>query len=108
VGTGTGLAGAGPDEAVGADETDGSSDQFASGGRAQGRNAIPKGHVGGDKRVRGSVVSGDLDYHTGADGQTSDNVNNPARGDDAFAGEVTFGEAIGEDNPSGPSSDTQG
>jgi len=109
VGTGTGLAGAGPDEGdIGEAETDGSSDQFASGGHAQGRNAIPRGRVGGDKRVRGSTVSGDLDFHTGADGQTSDNVNNPARGDDAFAGEVTMGEALGEDNPMGASSDSNG
>jgi len=107
VGSGTGIAEGGPDDAVDASETDGSSDQFASGGHAESRNAIPRGRVGGDKRVRGgSVVSGDLDFHTGADGQTSDNVNNPARGDDAFAGEVTLGEALGEDNPVGPSSDT--
>ena len=107
LGTGSGIAAGGPDDTIDASETDGSSDQFASGGHAQGRNAIPRGHVGGDKRVRGgSTVSGDLDFHTGADGQTSDNVNNPARGDDAFAGEVTLGEALGEDNPVAPSSDT--
>ena len=93
VGTGSGLAQAGPDDEanVGAASTDGSSDEFASGPRAQGRNTLPRGHVGGDKRVRGSVVSRDLDFHTGADGETSGNANNPARGDDAFAGEVTIG-----------------
>src|SRR5215213_7958399 len=59
VGTGgTGVAQAGPDDDdIGAAATDGSSDEFASGPRAQGRNSIPRGRVGGDKRVRGSVVS---------------------------------------------------
>ena len=109
VGTGAGLAQAGPDDDanIGAASSDGSSDEFASGGRAQGRNAVPRGRLGGDKRVAGSTVSGDLDYHTDADGQTADNLNNPARGDDAFAGEITRGEAMGEDNPIDPSSDTQ-
>jgi hypothetical protein len=109
IGTGSGIASAGPDDDIGQAETDGSSDQFASGGHATGRNSIPRGHIGGDKRIRGgSTVSRDLDLSTGADGQTSDNVNNPARGDDAFAGEITLGEALGEDNAMGPSSDTQG
>ena len=99
---GSGLSVAGPDANIGQAASDGSSDEFASGGHAQGQNSIPRGRVGGDKRVQGSVVSGDLDYHIGADGQTSDNVNNPARGDDAFAGEVTLGEAHGEDNPMPP------
>jgi hypothetical protein len=107
IGTGgSGVAAGGPDDDIGAAASDGSSDEFASGPHAQGRNAVPKGHVGGDKRVRGSVVSGDLDASTGADGQSADNLNNPAVGDDAFAGEVTLGEALGEDNPVGPSSDT--
>ena len=35
---GRGLAQAGPDQNIGAAETDGSSDQFASGPRARGRN----------------------------------------------------------------------
>ena len=108
IGTGSGLAATGPGDAPGPDDSDGSSDEFASGGHAQGRNQTLVGKVGGDKRVRGSVVSRDLDLTTGADGQTSDNLNNPARGDDSFATEVTLGEALGEDNAMSPSSDTQG
>ena len=107
VGSGTGIAKAGPDDAIDASETDGSSDQFASGGHGRGVTPSPAAASAATSAWRGgSVVNGDLDFHTGADGQTSDNVNNPARGDDAFAGEVTLGEALGEDNPVSPSSDS--
>ena len=106
VGTGgSGVAEAGPDSRLGRAETDGSSDQFASGGHAKGRK--PAGAPRPRGPVRGGVVSSDLDLSTGADGQTSDNVNNPARGDDSFAGEMTLGEALGEDNPIGSSPDSQ-
>ena len=108
VGTGSGLSAAGPGEGTGPDDSDGSSDEFASGGHAQGRNQSGVGKIGGGGRVRGgSTVSRDLDLTTGADGQTSDNVNNPARDDDSFAGEVTLGEAEGEDQPVAPASEAE-
>ena len=69
VGTGgSGVAQAGPDSRIGEAATDGSSDQFASGGHAQGRK--PAGAPRPGAPIRGSVVSGDLDLSTGADGQT--------------------------------------
>ena len=101
VGTGSGIAEAGPSERTGPDDSTGTSDEFASGGHAQGRNQTLVGRHGTAPGFRGSTVSGDLDMTTGADGQTSDNVNNPARGDDSFAGEITSGEA-GEDRPVPP------
>ena len=107
IGSGAGLSAEGPGDAAGPDDSDGSSDEFASGGHAQGRNQSGIGKVGGDKRVRGgSTVSRDIDVTTGADGQTSDNVNNPARDDDSFAGEVTLGEAKGDDEPSRDADET--
>jgi hypothetical protein len=109
VGTGSGLSADGPGDASGPDDSDGSSDEFASGGRAQGRNQTKVGRVGAGGRVPGgTTVSRDIDITTGADGQTSDNVNNPARDDDSFAGEVTLGEAEGEDQPMPPSPDAEG
>ena len=106
VGTGgSGVAMSGPSDRRDKSESDGTSAEMASGRPAAGRNQAGVHRVGGSKRVPGSVVSGDLDFHTGADGQTSDNVNNPARGDDSFAAEVTLGEALGEDNAIGDSSD---
>src|SRR5688500_12535798 len=105
----------------GPDDSDGSSDEFASGGRAEGRNQAGPGRIGGAKRVQGTTHSGDLDAHTGGDGQGASAVTNPIHelgGDikhaphdspgDAFAGEVSMGEAMGEDNPLSPSSDSQG
>jgi hypothetical protein len=127
VGVGTGGSGIATSGVTGRppgpDDSDGSSDEFAAGGRAEGRNQTHTGgKVGGSKRVRGGTThSGDLDAHTGGDGQGSSAVTNPVHelgGDikhaphdspgDAFAGEVSLGEAMGEDNSLSPSSDTQG
>ena len=127
VGVGTGWSGIATSGVTGRppgpDDSDGSSDEFASGGHAEGRNQTNVGgKVGGSKRVDGGTThSGDLDAHTGGDGQGSSAVTNPIHelgGDikhaphdspgDAFAGEVSMGEAMGEDNPLSPSSDTQG
>ena len=120
VGFGGGVSQAGPDDHVGADASDGTSNEFASPvppGRpgevdvvpAQRRNQRGVGKVGGSKRVRGSVVSRDADVSTGQDAQGADAATNPnARGDDSFAAEISGGEASGEDLPISPSSDTQG
>ena len=79
-----------------ADETDGSSDVFASGGHAQGRNTIKPGTHGAGPRVHGDVVD-----HSGEDASA---VNpdaggsvTPHRGEDPGAeGEITADEATGD------------
>ena len=117
---GSGVSQAGPDDQIGADESDGTSNEFASPvppGRpgeveiipAQRRNQRDVGKVGGSKRVRGSVVSRAADVSTGRDAQGADAATNPtARGDDSFVGEISSGEASGDDLAISPSSDTQG
>lgn len=93
----------------GPDDSDGSSDEFASGGHAEGRNQTGVGKVGGSKRVDGTTHSADLDASTWGDAQGGDAATNPgARADDAFAGEISTGEAQGQGLPISPSSDTQG
>jgi hypothetical protein len=89
----SGMAGRPP----GPDDSDGSSNEMASGGPAKGegdRSGI--GKIGGPTRVHGTVhsASDDLTSSTGADAAT-----NPAANDDAFAGEVSMGEAAGQDTP---------
>ena len=119
---GSGIAQAGPDSEaeVGAAASDGTSKEFASPvppGRpgevevipAQRRNQSGVGKVGGSKRVRGSVQTHDTDFSTGADAQGADAATNPrARDDDSFIGEVSTGEAAGDDLGISPSSDTPG
>jgi hypothetical protein len=125
VGVGTGGSGVAASGVIGRppgpDDSDGSSDEFAAGGHAQGRNQTLTGNkVGGSKRVAGTTHSGDVDAST-ADGQGASAVTNPvheAGGDlrhsprdsygDASASEVSLGEASGEDSGLSPSSDTQG
>jgi hypothetical protein len=107
VGTGSGIAASGPDDRRGPDDSDGSSDEMASGGHAQGRNQTGVHRVGGDTRIRGTVVT-DPDNSQTPTGQGAGAVTNPARGDDSFAGEVSLGEARGEDLPLPPSQDSQG
>jgi hypothetical protein len=100
-----GIAGAGGVAASGEigrppgpDDNDGSSREYASGGPAQGRNQTGVGEVGGDKRIRGTIVTGDEDQSVNA-GEGADDVTNvQARGDDSFATEMSSGEARGEDN----------
>lgn len=105
VGTGgSGVSTSGPGDAPGADDVEGTSDAFASGAPAK-RESRP---YAGPAPSPGSFVSKDPDLATTPMGQGSDPATNPARDDDSFAGEVTFGEAIGEDNPMEPSSDMQG
>lgn len=65
---------------------------------AQGRNQTNVGQVGGDKRVRGTLVSGDQDQSVNAGEGADDVTNAESRGDDSFASEISSGEARGEDN----------
>jgi hypothetical protein len=108
VGTGgTGVAVSGPSGRSGPADSDGTSAEMASGGPAAGRNQTGVHHVGGSKRVQGTTFDRSRgDASTTGDGQGAAAVSNPAaRGDDAFAGEISEGEALGEDNPMGPSAD---
>lgn len=91
---------------LGPDDSDGTSAEFASGAPAQGRNQTHVGQVGGSKRVQGDVQTRGQDASTN-EGEGGDAITNPqARGDDAFAGEVSSGEARGEDNEA--ANDTDG
>lgn len=96
---GSGIAASGTvGRRPGPDDSDGSSNEFASGRPAQGRNQDHVGEVGGDKRIRGTIVTGDEDQSVNA-GEGADDVTNvQARRDDSFATEITSGEARGEDN----------
>lgn len=108
VGGGTGVSASGPGAPRGPDDSDGTSNEMASGGPAAGRNQTGVHRVGGDKRVKGSVT-GEADVYAGADHQGADAATNPlARGDDSFAAEVSTGEATGNDLSMGPSQETQG
>lgn len=105
VGTGgTGIAQNPSKEHVpGPDDTDGTSREFASGRPAQGRNQTHVGKVGGNKRVKGSTVRPAEDASTGADAQGADaatSANSAERANaygDGFAGEISGGEASGDD-----------
>lgn len=110
VGTGaSGISASGPGDQPGADDTDGSSAEFASGKPARGENQEGVGQIGGAPRVQGSTVFGDVDIQTGPEGQGADAATNPtARGDDSFAGEISTHEAEGQDLSMGPSQETQG
>ena len=92
----------------GPDDSDGTSNEFASGGPAQGRNQTDVGKVGGSKQVRGDVQTRGGDQSTN-DGEGADDVTNPqARGDDSFASEISSGEARGEDNSPSEGTDDLG
>jgi hypothetical protein len=95
VGTGgTGVSISGPSDRRGADETDGTSDQFASGGHAIGR--VPP-HA---NDFHGSTDTGG-DRSTSNDTQGSDAATTGAPDDfrgDAYVGEVSSDEAAGGDS----------
>jgi hypothetical protein len=95
---GVGLAGSPSKEhRDGADDTDGSSDEFASGGHAKGENQTNVGGVGGP-RYAGRTIAAAPDARDngpqGADGVT--NNDNPE--DSSFVGEVSSAEADGRDD----------
>lgn len=110
VGTGTGISISGPSDRVGADASDGTSAEMASGGPAQGLNQTGVHRVGGNKRIAGTTFDRSRgDASTSGDGQGADAITNPAaRGDDSFAGEISSGEASGDDNPMPPGADDPG
>jgi hypothetical protein len=110
VGTGgSGISATGPDHPPGPDDSDGTSREMASGPPAKGENQTGVGTIGGGGRVKGTTHSGEIDVTTGALPEGSDAATNPAaRGDDSFAGEVSSGEAAGEDPSAAPSQETQG
>lgn len=85
-------------EPAGPDDSTGTSDEFASGKHAQGKNETNVGKVGGDKPLYRSIIQRNQDMATGNTERGTDAVNNPARDDDSFSGEVSSGEARGEDN----------
>lgn len=102
VGVGTGGSGVATSGNIGRppgpDDNDGTSNEFASGRPAQGRNQTNVGQLGGNKRVDGDVQARGLDQSTN-EGEGADDVTNPpARGDDSFSTEVSSGEARGDDN----------
>jgi hypothetical protein len=107
VGTGTGISISGPSDRIGADASDGTSAEMASGGPAQGHNQAGVHRVGGNKRVHGTTFDRSRgDASTTDDGQGADAMSNPAaRGDDSFAAEISSGEAAGDDNPMPPGPD---
>jgi hypothetical protein len=97
---GRGLAQSGPrrrnqDDPVRGDDTDGSSREFASGPPATGKR--------GEKynKIEGSTIDhsgGDIE--TTAEGRGASAVSRKPRGDmdDSFSGEISEGEAAGQDN----------
>ncbi|MDB5295532.1 MAG: hypothetical protein JWO31_1515 [Phycisphaerales bacterium] len=97
VGVGTGgsvVSQSGPSDRSGADDTDGTSDQFASGKHATGD--VPAGA----NRFRGSTFTGEPEAVTSPGG--ADNATNPdLRDDDSFKAEISSGEARGEDQEIG-------
>lgn len=107
VGTGTGVSISPPGGRVGADDSDGTSAEMASGGPAQGRNQAGVHRVGGSKRISGTTFDRSRgDASTTGDGQGAGSIGNPAaRGDDSFAAEISTGEAAGDDNPMPPGDD---
>ncbi len=85
-----------PAELTGQDVVDGSSDPFASGKPAEGRNALPKGSHGASPRFKGDTVD-----HSGTDASTvspnSGGTVTAARGQVPGAeGEVNMEEATGD------------
>lgn len=100
VGVGTGGSGVGEPtgRGPGPDDSDGSSNEFASGPPSKSKpDKSAVGKVGGNKRVRGSTVTPSDDLNSGSGGGFGpDDATNPARHDDSFAGEVSSDEAGGE------------
>ena len=110
VGTGTGMSISAPGGRVGADASDGTSAEMASGRPAKGENQTGVHHVGGAKRIRGTTFDRSRgDAASSGDGQGADAVTNPmARDDDSFAAEISGGEAAGDDNAMPPGPDDPG
>lgn len=78
-----------------ADDSDGSSDEFASGPHAQGRNQSGVGKVGGDHNVEGSTVLHPDARTAGPHGSDATSRQGDGNDDDAFVGELSTDEASG-------------
>ena len=96
---GTGLSASAPRGTSGPDDSDGSSREFASGPPTQNSKGKNAGKVvGGD-----TVDHGGGDIESTAEGRGADAVSRPSRGDpdaidDSFTGEISGGEAAGQDS----------
>jgi hypothetical protein len=106
IGVGTGGSGVADNPAKfdrpGADDTEGSSSDMASGPPAKGENQTGVGKIGGPigEPHRGdATVNPEGDITTQGPGDAAANMEHEQA--DAFPGEVSFHEAEGEDNPEG-------
>jgi hypothetical protein len=107
VGVGTGGSGIATSGAThrgpGPDDSDGSSDEFASGPHAKGENQTGVGkqmyNVDEEAKVSGSVVAPADDLSTGQEERGADavNVKDDNDLDDSHAGEISSAEASGRD-----------
>ncbi len=79
----------------GPNDSTGSSDEFASGGHAQGHNQSGVGKVGGSKQVYGSAMLPPDDRTVGPHGADAISRQGDGNDDDAFVGEVSSSEASG-------------
>jgi len=101
---GSGVAASGPSTPPGSADDAGAMTSHP----AAGHNQTNVGKVGGDKRVRGTIVTGDEDQSVNAGEGADDVTNAQARGDDSFASEISSGEARGEDNSPSDGTDDLG
>jgi hypothetical protein len=98
---GAGVAATGPGDPAGADDVIAT----APAGKVPTRKKRPVPDAPVDQAWNGSVESAPADQDSGVG---ADAATNAARGDDSFAGEISAGEADGDDEPVSPSSDSQG
>ncbi|HSI35240.1 MAG: hypothetical protein ACAI43_06635 [Phycisphaerae bacterium] len=99
---GAGLAQSAPDpqRPPGPEDSDGSSREFASGPPARGEKGPKYG------KIEGTTHQSEGDIESEASGRGASAVNAAPRGDpdridDSFVGEISEGEAAGDDNPNG-------
>ena len=99
IGSGSGIAASGKVKSPpGPDDSDGTSNEFASGPPAKGEVPRSTGKIGGKSRVEGSTVdrSGG-DVETTASGRGADAATGAEQfGDDSFKGEISTDEATGQ------------
>lgn len=102
---GGGVSQSGPgDAAPGPDDSDGTSNEFASPLPNNPRSAAiiePGGKTRPDQAaeiVHGRTIGLPPERESAPTGEGADAATNPFRGDDSFAGEISSGEAAGQDN----------
>lgn len=87
---GSGIAASPPGHRPGADDTDGSTNEMASGPPAAGENETDVGKIGGPSPVYRSMVQANPDLQNPPGNEGADAASNPdARDDDSFRGEVS-------------------